>query len=106
VIEGDHKALAAMGEKELLTIMAVTHANMTTDDFAKTVRDWIATARHPRFDRPYTDLVYQPMVELLRYLRANGFKTFIVSGGGVEFMRPWAERAYGIPPSKWSAPPA
>jgi phosphoglycolate phosphatase-like HAD superfamily hydrolase len=100
VIEGDHKALAAMGEKELLTIIAVTHANMTTDDFAKTVSDWIATARHPRFDRLYTDLVYQPMIELLRYLRANGFKTFIVSGGGVEFMRPWTERAYGIPPEQ------
>jgi len=100
VIEGDPKALAAMGEKELLTIIAVTHANMTTDDFTRTVSDWITTAKHPRFDRLYTDLVYQPMVELLGYLRANGFKTFIVSGGGVEFMRPWSERVYGIPPEQ------
>jgi hypothetical protein len=100
VIEGDPKALAAMGEKELLTIVAVTHANMTTDDFTRTVSDWITTAKHPRFDRLYTDLVYQPMVELLGYLRANAFKTFIVSGGGVEFMRPWSERVYGIPPEQ------
>jgi len=100
VIEGDYKALAAIGEKELLTIIAVTHANMTTDDFTRTVSDWIVTARHPRFNQPYTELVYQPMVELLRYLRANGFKTFIVSGGGVEFMRPWTERVYGIPPEQ------
>ncbi len=100
VLDGDHKALAALDARELLTLMAATHTNMTTDDFTTAVSDWIATARHPRFDRPYTDLVYQPMVELLRYLRANGFKTFIVSGGGVEFMRPWAERAYGIPPEQ------
>jgi len=100
LLEGDHKALAAMGEKELLTIMTVTHTDMTTDDFTKTVSDWIAMARHPRFGRPYTELVYQPMVELLTYLRANGFKTFVVSGGGVEFMRPWVERVYGIPPEQ------
>ena len=80
--------------------MAATHAGMTTEEFAKTVLDWIATARHPRFNRPYTDLVYQPMLELLAYLRANGFKTFIVSGGGVEFMRPWTEKVYGIPPEQ------
>ena len=73
---------------------------MTTEEFAKTVVDWIATARHPRFKRPYTDLVYQPMLELLAYLRANGFKTFIVSGGGVEFMRAWTEKTYGIPPEQ------
>jgi len=73
---------------------------MTTAAFDKIVSDWLATARHPRFNRPYTDLVYQPMVELLAYLRANGFKTFIVSGGGVEFMRPWTEKAYGIPPEQ------
>jgi len=100
LLEGDHKALAAMGEKEFLTIMTVTHTDMTTDDFTKTVSDWIATARHPRFERPYTELVYQPMVELLTYLRANDFKTFVVSGGGVEFMRPWVERVYGIPPEQ------
>ena len=80
--------------------MAATHAGMTTDEFAKTVADWLATARHPRFKRPYTELVYQPMLELLAYLRANGFKTFIVSGGGVEFMRVLAEKVYGIPPEQ------
>ena len=88
------------GEKGLLQIMAATHAGMTTEEFAKTVEDWIATARHPRFNRPYTDLVYQPMLELLAYMRANGFKTFIVSGGGIEFMRPWTEKVYGIPPEQ------
>ena len=80
--------------------MAATHAGMTTKEFTKAVLDWIATARHPRFNRPYTDLVYQPMLELLSYLRATGFKTFIVSGGGIEFMRPWAEKVYGIPPEQ------
>jgi hypothetical protein len=75
-----------------------THAGMTNDEFAKIVADWLASARDPRFKRPYTELVYQPMLELLAYLRAAGFKTFIVSGGGVEFMRPWAERVYGVPP--------
>ena len=73
---------------------------MTVEDFTKAVTDWTATARHPRFNRPYTELVYQPMLELLAYLRANGFKTFIVSGGGIEFMRPWTERVYGIPPEQ------
>ena len=73
---------------------------MTTDEFGRIVEDWLATARHPRFHRPYTELVYRPMLELLAYLRANGFKTYIVSGGGVEFMRPWAERVYGIPPEQ------
>ena len=73
---------------------------MTTDEFTKIVTDWIATARHPRFKRPYNELIYQPMVELLGYLRANGFKTFIVSGGGIEFMRPWVEKVYGIPPEQ------
>jgi hypothetical protein len=92
--------LAATGEKGLLEIMAATHTGMTTEEFSKTVTDWIASAQHPRFKRPYTDLVYQPMVELLAYLRANGFKTFIVSGGGVEFMRPWTEKVYGIPPEQ------
>ncbi|MCC2690994.1 MAG: haloacid dehalogenase [Rhizobiaceae bacterium] len=100
VIEGDLKALAPSGEKGLLAIVAATHAGMTTDEFATLVADWLATARHPRFDRPYTDLAYQPMLELLAYLRANGFKAFIVSGGGIEFMRVFAERVYGIPPEQ------
>ena len=77
-----------------------THAGMTTEEFRQIVPDWIATARDPQFKRPYTELVYQPMLELLAYLRANGFKTFIVSGGGIEFMRPWSEQVYGIPPEQ------
>jgi phosphoserine phosphatase len=97
VLEGDMKTLAESGERGLLELIIVTHAGMTIDEFQKIVTDWLATARHPRFNRPYTDLVYQPMLELLAYLRASGFKTFIVSGGGVEFMRPWTERVYGIP---------
>ncbi|TCL71361.1 HAD family hydrolase [Rhizobium sp. BK251] len=100
VLEGDMKALAASGEKGLMEIMMATHAGMTTDEFQKIVSDWISTARHPRFKRPYTELVYQPMLELQTYLRANGFKTYIVSGGGIEFMRPWTERVYGIPPEQ------
>ena len=100
LLERDVKVMAGLGEKGLLPIMAATHAGMTVSDFHKTVHEWVTTARHPRFNRPYTDLVYQPMVELLGYLRANGFKTFIVSGGGVEFMRPWVEKAYGIPPEQ------
>jgi phosphoserine phosphatase len=94
------KALAALGEPGFLQILAATHTGMTTEEFAKIVADWLATARHPRFNRPYTDLVYQPMLELLAYMRANGFKTFIVSGGGIEFMRPWTEKTYGIPPEQ------
>ena len=100
LLENDQQALAASGEKGLLEVMAATHAGMTTEEFAKAVLDWLATARHPRFNRPYTAMVYQPMLELLAYLRANGFKTFIVSGGGVEFMRPWVEKTYGIPPEQ------
>ncbi|MEI7875808.1 MAG: HAD family hydrolase [Alphaproteobacteria bacterium] len=100
VLADDTAALAMMGEKGLLAIMAATHAGLTTAEFTKAVNDWLATARHPRFKRPYTDLVYQPMLELLAYLRANQFKTFIVSGGGIEFMRPWTERIYGIPPEQ------
>jgi phosphoserine phosphatase len=100
VLEGDMKTLAESGERGLLELIIVTHAGMTTDEFQKIVTDWLATARHPRFNRPYTDLVYQPMLELLAYLRANGFKTFIVSGGGVEFMRPWTERIYGVAPEQ------
>lgn len=100
VLEGDMQALAAVGEKGLMEIIAVTHAGMSTQDFEKIVSDWIATARDKRFDRPYTELVYQPMLELMAYLRANGFKTFIVSGGGIEFMRPWTEKTYGVPPEQ------
>ncbi|MFG1182149.1 HAD family hydrolase [Xanthobacter sp. DSM 14520] len=100
VLEGDMKTLAGAGEKGLLEIVAATHAGMSVSDFGALVTDWITTARHPRFDRPYTDLVFQPMLELLAYLRANGFRTFIVSGGGIEFMRPWAPGIYGIPPEQ------
>ncbi len=100
LLDGDMKALAGSGEKGLLQIVAAAHSGMTTDEFSKSVVDWLATARHPRFKRPYTELIYQPMLELLTYLRANGFKTFIVSAGGVEFMRPWTERVYGIPPEQ------
>jgi haloacid dehalogenase-like hydrolase len=100
VFEGDSMALAGSGEKGLAELVIATHTGMTTDAFTKTVTDWIATSRHPRFNRPYTDLVYQPMLKLLDYLRSNGFKTFIVSGGGIEFMRPWVEKVYGIPPEQ------
>ncbi len=100
VLDGDLAAVAASGEHGLSTIMMASHAGMTTDEFERIVSSWIKTARHPRFDRPYTELAFQPMLEVLSYLRANGFKTFIVSGGGVEFMRPWAERVYGIPPEQ------
>jgi phosphoglycolate phosphatase-like HAD superfamily hydrolase len=100
VLEGDLEALAASGEHGLLEIVMATHAGMTTDDFSAIVAEWLATARHPRFDRPYTELAYQPMLELLDYLRDHHFKTFIVSGGGVEFMRVFAERVYGIPPEQ------
>lgn len=100
VIGGDREAVARAGEKGLVEILASTHAGMTTAEFEGIVADWLRTARHPRFDRPYDGLVYQPMLELLGHLRAEGFKTFIVSGGGVEFMRVFAERAYGIPPEQ------
>ena len=84
----------------ILEIVMATHAGMTTAEFEKIVKDWLATARHPTTKHPYTEMVYQPMLELLAYLRANGFKTFIVSGGGIEFMRPWTEKVYGIPPEQ------
>ena len=100
VLENDREALGAAGEKGLIQLVMTSHAGMTTTEFEETVKRWIATARHPRFDRPYTDLVFQPMLELLAFLRAHGFKTFIVSGGGIEFMRPWVEEAYGIPPEQ------
>jgi hypothetical protein len=100
VLEGDMKTLAASGDKGLLELIMATHSGMTNEEFQAIVTDWIATARDPRFKKPYTELVYQPMLELLGYLRANGFKTFIVSGGGIEMMRPWSEKVYGIPPEQ------
>lgn len=98
VIDGDMAALATTGEKGLMEILAATHAGMTEEAFEDEVTEWIATAKHPRFDKPFTDLVFQPMLEVLDYLRANDFKTWIVSGGGIDFMRTWTEEAYGIPP--------
>nr|WP_069882511.1 HAD family hydrolase [Bosea sp. BIWAKO-01] len=100
VLAGDMKGLAASGEKGLLQIMAATHAGITTREFERLVANWLNTARHPTKKRPYTEMVYQPQLELLTYLRANGFKTFIVSGGGVEFMRVFADKVYGIPPEQ------
>ena len=100
VLDKDMQALGASGQKGLLEIVAATHTGMTTEEFSKSVLDWISTAQHPRFKRPYIELVYQPMIELLGYLRVNGFKTYIVSGGGIEFMRPWTEKIYGIPPEQ------
>ncbi len=97
VLEGDMKALAEAGEHGLVELMMATHAGMSTNEFEKITAEWLASVRDPRFKRPYTELVYQPMLELLAYLRANGLKTFIVSGGGIEFMRPWTERIYGVP---------
>lgn len=99
-LEGDHKALAATGTEGLMKIVGVTHTNMTTDAFSDAVKSWIQTARHPRFKQPYTSLTYAPMRELLDFLRGNGFKTYIVSGGEIEFMRAWAEGIYGIPPEQ------
>jgi hypothetical protein len=100
LLKGDVKGALAGGEKAIVEIIAVTHSGMTTEEFKKIVSDWIATAQHPKFKRPLTECVYQPMLELLAYLRANNFKTFIVSGGGIEFMRPWTEKVYGIPPEQ------
>lgn len=100
VLEGDMKALAETGERGLLELVMATHAGNTSEEFARIVRDWVSTARHPKFNRPYTDLVFQPMLELLAYLRANGFKTYIVSGGGIEFLRVVAEELYGVPPEQ------
>jgi phosphoglycolate phosphatase-like HAD superfamily hydrolase len=100
VLKGDMAGLAATGEKGILSLLAATHTGVTTDEFTAAVEEWISKARHPTTRRPYTEMVYQPMLELLAYLRANNFKTFIVSGGGVEFMRPWTERVYGIPPEQ------
>ena len=100
LLKGDMKSALAGGEASLVQIVMATHAGLTTEEFEKAVTDWLATAKHPKTGRPFTEMVYQPMVELLAYLRANGFKTFIVSGGGIEFMRPWTEKVYGIPPEQ------
>jgi len=100
VIENDMESLHAAGEHGLIELVMATHAEMTTDEFELIASEWLATATHPTTGRPFTEMVYQPMLEVLDYLRANGFKTFIVSGGGIEFMRPWTEAVYGIPPEQ------
>ena len=100
VLEDDLKTVLAGGEHALVKLVMATHAGNTTEEFSQIVEDWLATAKHPETGRLYTDMVFQPMLELLTYMRANGFKTFIVSGGGIEFMRPWTEQVYGIPPEQ------
>jgi phosphoserine phosphatase len=100
VLKGEVKSALAGGEHALLEMAMATHAGMSTAEFEQIVTEWINTAKHPTTGKLHTEMVYQPMLELLAYLRANGFKTFIVSGGGIEFMRPWAERVYGIPPEQ------
>ena len=100
VLEGDLKAVMAGGKQSLVEIIAVTHAGMTSEEFQAIASEWINTAKHPKTGRLYREMIYQPQLELLSYLRANGFKTFIVSGGGIEFMRPWTEQTYGIPPEQ------
>jgi hypothetical protein len=100
VLDGDMKTVAESGERGMLELIMASHAGMTSEEFETIVKNWLANARHPRFKQPYTKLVYQPMVELMAYLRTNGFKTYIVSGGGIEFMRPWSEEVYGVPPEQ------
>ncbi len=100
VLKGDLNSALAGGDQALMAMLIATQSGITTDEFKKVVKDWISTARHPKTKRLYTEMVYQPMLELLIYLRANGFKTYIVSGGSVEFMRPWTEKVYGIPPEQ------
>jgi hypothetical protein len=100
LLAGDRQRALAGGQRALAEIAMATHAGMTTEAFERAVKDWIATARHPATGRLHTEMVYQPMLELLVYLRASGFKTYIVSGGGVEFMRPWTEQVYGVPPGQ------
>lgn len=100
VLKGDLKSVLSGGERALIEMVMTTHSGMTSEQFEQIVRDWIATARHPKTGKLYTEMVYQPMLELLSYLRANEFKTYIVSGGGIEFMRPWVEAVYGIPPEQ------
>ena len=100
LLKGDVKTALAGGEHALVQLLTATHSGMTTEEFETIVKSWIASARHPATGQPYTAMIYQPMLELLDYLRANGFKVFIVSGGGIEFMRAWAEQAYGVPPEQ------
>ena len=100
LLKGDVKGALKGGEAAIGQIVMATHSGMTTEEFEQIVKEWIATAKHPLTKKPFTEMVYQPMLELLAYLRANGFKTYIVSGGGVEFMRPWTEKVYGIPPEQ------
>ena len=100
VLSGDRAAMATLTMKDLEVILAATLSGMTVDDFRADVTKWLATAKHPRWNRPYTELVYQPMLELMQYLRSNGFKTYIVTGGGQDFVRVYAERVYGIPPEQ------
>ena len=100
VLEGDLKTVLAGGEHALLELVMASHAGNTTEEFSQIVKDWLASARHPKTGRLYTEMVFQPMLELLDYLRANDFKTFIVAGGGIEFMRPWTQQVYGIPPEQ------
>jgi hypothetical protein len=100
VLDNDLEALRASGIKGVMQLVMASHAGISTDEFETIVEDWIGSSEHPKFARPYTELVYQPMLELLVYLQDNDFKTFIVSGGGVEFMRPWTEQVYGIPPEQ------
>ncbi|MDZ4735123.1 MAG: HAD family hydrolase [Rhodospirillaceae bacterium] len=100
ILQDDVKSALAGGNKAVAQIVAATHSGMTTDEFEQIVADWIAASKHPITGRPYTEMVYQPMLELLAYLRANGFKTFIASGGGIDFMRVFSERVYGIPPEQ------
>jgi phosphoglycolate phosphatase-like HAD superfamily hydrolase len=100
LLKGNVKGVLKGGERAMLEIVMATHAGMTTEEFEKIVKDWVASAKHPKTKRPYTEMVYQPMLEVLAYLRANGFKNYIVSGGGIEFMRPWTEKVYGIPPEQ------
>jgi phosphoglycolate phosphatase-like HAD superfamily hydrolase len=100
ILKGDLKAALAGGDHALLELVMATHTGMTTTEFEQIVKAWISSAKHPKTGKLFTDMAYQPMIELLEYLRANGFKTFIVSGGGIEFMRPWAERLYGVPPEQ------
>jgi hypothetical protein len=100
LLKGDLKTAASGGERAIMELLMATHTGMTTAEFDQIVKDWIATAKHPTTGKRFTEMTYQPMLEVLAYLRANGFKNYIVSGGGIEFMRPWAEAAYGIPPEQ------
>ena len=100
ILEDDRETLGGMGHAELGQLLAATHTGNTSEEFGAIAREWLDTARHPRFDRPFDECIYQPMLEVLSFFRANGFKTFIVSGGGIEFIRTFAEEAYGIPPDQ------